>query len=160
MFQQLQHVLNNEPPPTVVVGEVPSRLTAGRNRRVLVVDDHLVFRLAAGVLLEPLASIDMAENGRIAIDLTLAARFDAVLMDIQMPVLDGLSAVREIRRQEALLDLPATPIIMFTSHSGRDAEYASFAAGADFHLAKPSPEGTLIAAVVEAFRLRDARQAT
>ncbi len=128
-----------------------------RRRRILIAEDHVLLRKIARESLEGLADISTAENGRAALQLVLGERFDAVLMDVQMPIMDGLAAVREIRRREAAARIAATPIIMYTSRAGRSAEWASFAAGADFHLPKPSPPGALMAAVVTAFCLRDAR---
>lgn len=87
----------------------------------------------------------IAHNGQQALDLlgtSDAPRFDLVLMDIQMPVLDGLSAIREIRRRPALRELP---VIAMTAHVLDEERRECLAAGANDHLGKPFRADTLFA---------------
>jgi CheY-like chemotaxis protein len=71
-------------------------------------------------------------------------------MDMQMPVMDGLAAVRTIRADEAERSLPRTPIIMLTANALPEHVAAAQAAGADLHLAKPITAATLFEAIASA----------
>lgn len=103
--------------------------------RVLLVEDHPVNRTLALALLERLGiAADVAEDGQQAVDHVNTRTYDAILMDVQMPVLDGIAATREIRD----LALPAQPhIIALTANAyPRDRELC-LAAGMDDFLTKP-----------------------
>ena len=88
--------------------------------------------------------IDTASNGREAVDLTQKKKFDLVLMDVQMPVMDGLTATRQIRSHEQELQLQLVPIIALTAHALREEEEKSFQAGCQGHLSKPIKKAFLI----------------
>jgi len=112
-------------------------LPAGRwifpRRRVLVVDDGPENRELVRLVLSELGlEIEEAENGRIGVDKTLAGAFDLVLMDIQMPELDGLSATRELRTRGCTL-----PIVALTAHAMKGYEQEIRAAGCSDWLVKP-----------------------
>jgi len=103
--------------------------------RVLLVEDHPVNRTLALALLTKLGQqVEVAENGRQAVDLVQTQAYDVVLMDVQMPVLDGIAATREIRN----LSLRAQPhIIALTANAyARDRELCIDAGMNDF-LSKP-----------------------
>ena len=117
--------------------------------RMLVADDHPTNRKVVELMLEGQAEIVSVENGEEAIAAFRSEAFDLVLMDMQMPVMDGLTAVREIRRYEA--DAAArVPIIMLTANALPEHVAASLAAGADLHLDKPITAASLFAAIDEA----------
>jgi CheY-like chemotaxis protein len=81
--------------------------------------------------------IDVAKNGKSAVERLRSERYDLVLMDIELPVMDGFSAVREIRRMERERAQDPTPIVAMSAHAlAGDAE-RSLAAGFDEHLSKP-----------------------
>jgi CheY-like chemotaxis protein/CHASE3 domain sensor protein len=110
-------------------------------RRILVVEDDVRNVFALTSLLEPKgARIQIARNGREAIDALLAAggrnadRIDLVLMDVMMPEMDGLTAMREIRKRPEWKKLP---IIALTAKAMRDDLDACMAAGANDYIAKP-----------------------
>lgn len=110
-------------------------------RRILVVEDDVRNVYALTNILEPRgASIRIARNGQEALDaLTSAAaspddRIDLVLMDVMMPVMDGLTATREIRRNPALRKLP---IIALTAKAMPDDQQRCIEAGANDYMAKP-----------------------
>ncbi len=106
--------------------------------RILVADDHPTNRKVIELMLEGgLAELTMAENGVQALDAFRAATFDVILMDMQMPVMDGLTAIVNIRALEAARRLARTPIIMLTANALPEHVTAAQAAGADRHLAKP-----------------------
>ena len=112
-------------------GDAPAGL------KVLVADDHPTNRRVIEIMLSNMAELVGVTNGREAVDAYCADEFDVVLMDMQMPVMDGLSAVREIRRIERERGRAPLPIIMLTANVGSDHCAASHAAGADLHLGKP-----------------------
>ena len=92
----------------------------------------------------------IVENGQLAIDLLKTERFDIVLMDMQMPELDGLSATAMLRAFELEAGLPRTPVIMLTANALDEHIRASHEAGADLHLSKPIHAMALIESIVQA----------
>ena len=113
----------------------PEHALAGR--RVLVVEDNAINRQILDRLLSRLEMVvDFANNGREAVDAVLAEprRFDVVVMDVQMPVMDGLEATRLIRGQISAEQLP---IIAMTAHAMDEERLACLAAGMNDHLTKP-----------------------
>ena len=133
-------------------------IAAAAAPRILVVDDHPTNRKVMGLLLDQAgAESVMAVDGAEAVALFAGERFDAVLMDVQMPVMDGLEATRRIRRLEAERGGPRTPIIMVTANAMPADARESRAAGADRHLAKPVNPALLFQALSEA--LSDPREA-
>lgn len=106
-----------------------------RGARILVVDDNAIhLELAQELLSSAGLAVTVANDGREALRLLAAQAFDGVLMDVQMPVLDGYAATRAIREQPRLRDLPV--IAMTTSASRGDRERA-LAAGMNDHVTKP-----------------------
>ena len=119
--------------------------------RVLVVDDNATNRKVAELILESMgADVACVENGREGVEAVERGMFDVVLMDLQMPVMDGLAATRAIRAREALQGLPATPVVVLSANVMREHIEASTAAGANGHLGKPIRAEALIAAVAQA----------
>ncbi|NJC40821.1 signal transduction histidine kinase/ActR/RegA family two-component response regulator [Brevundimonas alba] len=131
--------------------QAPSELAEGRPLRILLADDHPTNRKVVELILAQ-ADIDLiqVENGAEAVDAFRAAPFDLVLMDMQMPVMDGLTAVRAIRAHEAVSALPRRPILMLTANALPEHAEASLAAGADQHLTKPITPPDLFAAIEQA----------
>lgn len=119
--------------------------------RVLLAEDHptnqrVVQLVLDAVGIEPV----IVENGRLAIEALHAERFDVVLMDMQMPEMDGLTATLQLRIWEQSQNLPRTPVIMLTANALDEHVKASLEAGADQHLAKPIRADALIEAIVQA----------
>ncbi|MET0337858.1 MAG: response regulator, partial [Caulobacter sp.] len=122
-----------------------------RPLRILVVDDHPTNRKVAELLLAQVgAQVSSAEGGAEACALFADDRFDAILMDVQMPGMDGLTATRRIRAMEAERSQSRTPILMLTACALPEHVEASRAAGADQHLTKPIQPASLFAALREA----------
>lgn len=116
--------------------------------RILFADDHAVNRKVVALILEPLgAHLVEVENGAQAVEAVRTSDFDLILMDVQMPVMDGLTATREIRTLEASRRSVRTPIISLTANAMPDDIARSLEAGADLHLTKPIRPAALIAAV-------------
>jgi len=115
----------------------------GRALRILLADDHPANRKVVEIMLAGSAvELVPVENGQEAVDAYAAslageARFDLILMDMQMPVMDGLSATAAIRVLEADAVASRIPIIMLTANALAEHVAAGRVAGADSHLAKP-----------------------
>lgn len=135
-------------PPAVAVdahGATPA--VPERALRVLVADDHPANRRIVELMLAEAAEVTCVENGLEAVRAYLVERPDVVLMDMQMPIMDGLSAVSEIRRLEAAGGQERRPIFMLTANAGDEHVRASLAAGADRHLQKPITAASLFGAL-------------
>ncbi|HEX5801449.1 MAG TPA: response regulator, partial [Azospira sp.] len=114
--------------------------------RVLVAEDEPINREVAADLLEYCGlDVDFAEDGRQAVAMARRERYDLILMDMQMPELDGLDATREIRR---LPDYASTPILAMTASAFDEDRQACFDAGMDDHVAKPVLPDNLYASVL------------
>ncbi len=106
--------------------------------RVLVVDDNPTNRRVAELILQSVGSeVVCAEDGHQAVEMFMHGRFDAILMDMMMPVMDGIAATQAIRRIEQAGALGRTPVVMLTANTLPEHVSASLDAGADAHLAKP-----------------------
>jgi two-component system sensor histidine kinase/response regulator len=118
-------------------------LSALTGRRVLVVEDNEINRDLTNDLLCDLGiRVAIAVNGREGVDQVLAEAFDLVLMDIQMPVMDGLTATKLIRSDDRFHELP---IIALTAHAMTGDRERSLDAGMNDHLTKPINPDTLAA---------------
>lgn len=120
----------------------------GLGLRVLLADDHAANRKVVEVLLAPLdVEIVSVTDGQQAVDAFLEDHFDLVLMDMQMPVMDGLSATRRLREIEKRDGRIHTPVVMLTANAMAQHVEASRAAGADAHLTKPLTVQSLMTAI-------------
>ncbi|MYM27741.1 response regulator [Duganella sp. CY15W] len=113
----------------------PDVLDSIRGASILLVEDNIFSQQVGQELLEDAgATVCVANNGKEAIDLMLKERFDCVLMDVQMPVMDGYEATRLIRAHPKL---SATLIIAMTANAGRDDQQRCLDAGMDEFVTKP-----------------------
>jgi len=137
------------------VAPAPLPASAAAEVRVLVADDQPVNQTIARRILERLGCrVDIAADGRQAVEFAARARYDLVFMDCHMPVMDGFEATREIRRSEAAGDGARTPIVALTASSLDADRDHCYAAGMDGFLGKPVDVERL-AGVLERFtRLR------
>jgi CheY-like chemotaxis protein len=114
--------------------------------RVLVAEDNPVNQEVALAFLEGLGcNIRLVEDGAQAVEAYRAERFDAVMMDCQMPTMDGLTATREIRALEAARGIGPIPIIAVTANAFDSDRAACLAAGMDDFLSKPFSQASLAA---------------
>lgn len=136
--------------------QVSERVEIG-GRRVLVAEDHPTNQKVVQLILQSIGIEPViVENGVLALDALRSERFDVVLMDMQMPELDGLSATAQLRTFERANGLAATPVIMLTANALDEHIAASHEAGADLHLSKPIRAEALIDAIVRAIASKDA----
>ena len=116
---------------------------------VLLVEDNLVNQLVAKELLKTMhANVIIADNGEKALEILADKKqaIEVVLMDIQMPVMDGLTATRRIRHQKEFANLP---IIAMTAHARQEDKERSFAAGMNKHMAKPVNAKLLLSNILD-----------
>ena len=113
--------------------------------RVLLAEDHPTNRRVVELILGA-SGVDLTcvENGQEAVDIFQVAAFDLILMDMQMPVMDGLTAIREIRKLEAAAGRSPMPIHVLTANAMPQHIKASLEAGADGHLSKPITADALL----------------
>ena len=110
-------------------------------RKVLVVDDGTLVRLYYRKALEAAGfAVEEAINGIEAMEKILSDRFDLVVVDINMPKMDGLAFLRALRAEPAAAAVPA---IVTSTEAAEHDRSAARAAGANYYLTKPVPEGSL-----------------
>ena len=123
-----------EPVAKATLRTAPGNSEEHGRTRVLVVEDNRVNQKVIGRVLERLGcTVDIAENGEKGTEAARERRYDLILMDQQMPVMDGLEATRIIRRQES----GHTPIVALTANAQQQGREACLEAGMDDHLTKP-----------------------
>ena len=123
-------------PVTMSAADLEARRMARHDRRILVVDDRSANRSVALALLQKLGySAEAVESGEAALDILVKRPCAAVLLDVEMPGLDGLETCRRLRRQEA--HGWRTPVIALTAHTSAEEQESCFAAGMDAFLPKP-----------------------
>ncbi|RYZ78998.1 MAG: response regulator [Proteobacteria bacterium] len=126
--------------PTVIEVDEPVELS---QTHVLLVDDSDDNRMLVSRMLKAAgARVTEACNGREAIDVASRSNFSVVLMDVQMPVVDGLTATEELRKLGY-----AGPILSLTAHALEEERRACIAAGCDGHLTKPVNKNELLQVV-------------
>ncbi|MEN8140820.1 MAG: response regulator [Thermodesulfobacteriota bacterium] len=127
-------------PPPAAPGKI------GPGRRALLVEDEEINRMLAQALLEQMGlTVSCAENGQKALEMFQPGKFDLILMDIQMPVMDGFAATRAIRAEEEAMQ--RIPIIATTAHAINGYREQVLNAGFDDYLAKPF-RGTDLQAII------------
>ena len=119
-----------------------------RPLRILLAEDHPTNqRVVQLILASQDAELVTVEDGRQAVAAFAGGGFDIVLMDMQMPHMDGLAATRAIRAWEAENDLAPTPIVMLSANAMAEHQQEAMLAGANLHVAKPITAASLLAGI-------------
>jgi PAS domain S-box-containing protein len=158
MFDTIMQALAKDVPRTARssdrngMGTEPLKDLAGA-RVLLVEDNEINLQVATEILSSAGVVVTVANNGQEAITAVQSSPFDAVLMDVQMPVLDGYAATGIIRRDERFKDLP---IIAMTAHAMAGDQDKSIAAGMNDHVTKPIDPDKLFATLAKWINIRKA----
>ncbi|MDO8786498.1 MAG: response regulator, partial [Sulfuritalea sp.] len=139
LFDAVVRILGGAVEGTRTAADLPTdtfeQLATIRGARILLVDDNdLNQEVATELLTDAGFVVDLAENGQIAVDKVRAAAYDIVLMDMQMPVMDGVTATREIRKEALFKDLP---VVAMTANAMQGDRDRCMVAGMNDHVAKP-----------------------
>lgn len=132
--------------------DVVAGIEAIRGARILLVEDNVINQqVALASLLGEGMVVDVADNGRKAVEMVTAAQgedggYDAVLMDIEMPVMDGHAAVKAIRREPCFADLP---VIAMTAHALEGDREKCFESGMNDYVSKPFDDKDLFGVLVK-----------
>ncbi len=136
---------NGAPAPS---GSLDSALRTLRGKRMLVVDDGPSNRKLIDLVLRRAGvEVALAAEGRMAVELAASQTFDLILMDMQMPVMDGYTATRELRRRGLTI-----PIIALTAHAMREDRGKCLEAGCSGYLPKPIQQEPLLTELARALR--------
>jgi PAS domain S-box-containing protein len=141
---------DKSPPAVIGPASAPSAVL-DRPLQILMVDDsHDNRALIRAYLKKTPYHLEEAEDGQQAIDKFTAGKFDLVLMDIQMPIVDGYEATSTIRVWEVANSRRRTPIVALTASALEEAVIHTRAAGCDAHVTKPVKKSTLLDAIRDA----------
>jgi len=146
----IQRVLGLRSVPTAVRSESPNGLQSVglRKLRILLADDSEPSRLLVASLLNRTPHIlDVAENGEMAFEKASKRQWDLILMDMNMPVVDGFKAAEKIRDWEARKGLEPIPIIALSAFSKQEYEAKCIEAGCTGYISKPIDKEDLLAAI-------------
>jgi len=136
-------------PAQAAASPTPQPEGDGGGVRVLLADDNPTNRKVIELILRASAAqVVSVENGAEAVDAWRCGRFDVILMDLRMPVMGGIEAIRRIRAEEDARALPRSPILVVSANSSPQDRHDSVGAGADGLLAKPIRAEELIGAIV------------
>ena len=138
----------------VAAAEVHAEIEGGESLRVLVVEDHPVNRMILEAWMSSASHVtSTAENGQVAVDIAKDQPFDLIIMDVNMPVMDGLTATRIIREGGQNAN---TPIVVLSASARHEDHEAGLQAGDDAYLNKPIDFGALAALMGHVSGGRDA----
>jgi CheY-like chemotaxis protein len=126
-------------PAAMITSHDIEEARADSKARVLLVEDHPINQKLARLMLERHGcTVEVAENGQLALDALAAGDYDVVLMDVHMPVMDGFEATRKLRAGDGHVRNPAIPVIAMTANAMQGDRERCLAAGMDDFLAKPA----------------------
>ena len=148
-----QTLVDYDAPRDVVVHAKPGGPVDDRSigLRVLLAEDHPINQKVVQLILAPYdAEVTVVENGAQAVEAFQSGLFDLILMDMQMPVMDGLAATRVIRAHERERGAARTPIVMLSANAMDHHRQDALVAGADLHIAKPVNAVALLTGIGQA----------
>ena len=135
---QLLHGRTPEPSPGTLPAPPPDAAMVPLAGRVLLAEDnHVNQKVACGMLRKLGLRVEVADTGEAALERLAAGGFDLVLMDVQMPVMDGFAATRTLRERERAAGAPRLPVIAMTANAMSGDRDECLAAGMDDYLPKP-----------------------
>jgi len=147
LYQQIENVLSDKQGKKLQAAPVSDEAVI-KSLNILLVDDNPDNRLLVNAYLKKLPYVlEEAENGEEAVEKFMRSYFDIVLMDVQMPVMDGREATRKIRAWEKQQGKRPVPIIALTAHAIKEEIDMCIEAGCDSHLSKPVKKSTLISTI-------------
>jgi len=156
LLAALDAALAPQPAGTAERSADPAPAVLSRPIRVLLAEDVADNRdIIALFLKDQACQVEMAENGAIAVAMCTRGDYDLVLMDVQMPVMDGYEATAAIRRFEHEQGRVATPIVALTADACVEDVGRALAAGCNAHVAKPIRKPTLLKTIATFARSRD-----
>jgi CheY-like chemotaxis protein len=138
----------------------PTQAPSTQRLRVLLAEDHPTNQRVVELMLGDVADLVVVENGAAALETFESQPFDLILMDTQMPVMDGLTAIRAIREREQAAGGHRIPIISLTANAMPHQVEACLKAGADLHLAKPITVTALFESIAAAVDLASGEAAS
>ena len=149
LYRAITTVVNSvESDPSTSAPEDPVRPEDIPPLSILLVEDHKVNRrMFQFYLKDTSCKVDIVENGQEAVDQFRIGSYDLVLMDMQMPVLDGYEATERIRSWEKETGAERTCVIALTANAMKEDVERTLAAGCDAHLTKPIRKGSLLGAI-------------
>lgn len=131
--------------------DVAVPVTPSLGARILVAEDHdSNYAILERLLTRSGYSVERAENGRLAVEAAVHQRYALILMDLEMPEMDGLEATRRIRLNELHADRSQTPIVAITAHALQGYREQCLQSGCTGYLAKPVRKDVLLATVATA----------
>jgi signal transduction histidine kinase/DNA-binding response OmpR family regulator len=150
LIQQLEFVQSGKTSTSSAGSKTASENADLKPLKILLVEDNPDNRLLIKAYLKKLPyELVEAENGQIAVESFQQSDFDLVLMDVQMPIMDGHEATRTIRAWESENSKKATPIISLTAHAFKEEIDKCLEAGCNTHLSKPVKKAVLISTIQE-----------
>ncbi len=162
LFDSVQRIMGGVDDGVRTPGDAPTdtfaQLSTIKGARILLVEDNdLNQEVAIELLHDAGFLVDLAENGQIALNKVRATDYDLVLMDMQMPVMDGVTATQEIRKEIRLKDLPVVAMTANVMQGDRDR---CIAAGMNDHVAKPIEPEILWSALLKWIKPRQSTNTT
>lgn len=144
LFDAIVTSLNNAAQDTPIKATATVSTPSYQGKKLLVVEDNKVNqKVIIGLLAKFQIVPDIADNGQLALDQLAHSVYDLVLMDCQMPVLDGYQATSELRRLESNTGLAHQPVVALTAHAIAGEREKCLAAGMDDYLTKPISQKSL-----------------
>jgi len=142
LYETLANVLNGDHLGADTESPPELRLFSGN---VLLVEDNVVNQMLAQEMLRKHGvEVVVMDNGYKAVMEASVTRFDLILMDIQMPVMDGYEATRQMRNHEIRMKLTETPIVALTANALNGDDQACFEVGMNDYMSKPFSEAMLL----------------
>ncbi len=138
LADELSQLQRGEPLSSMRMSELPQTVVIPNDFKILVAEDNSIStKVIRGMLAKLNLQPDTASNGEEALRAIQAQRYDLVLMDCEMPVLDGFTATEMLRAWELENHLPRTPVVALTAHIMSEHKERARQVGMDDHMAKP-----------------------